>query len=54
VAALSRQLREMDAEEVEVSFGLKAMGELGTFAVGKVGLEANYQVTLKWSNKKND
>ena len=50
-SALSKQLSEMDAEEVEISFGLKAMGELGNFAIGKLGTEANYQVTLKWSNK---
>jgi hypothetical protein len=51
VSTLSKQLSEMDAEEVEISFGLKTMGELGNFAVGKLGAEANYQVTLKWSNK---
>lgn len=44
----------MDAEQVEITFGVKAMGELGLFAVGKCGAEANYQVTLKWSNKKGE
>jgi hypothetical protein len=42
---------EMDAlhvEEGEVKFGLKALGEAGIFAVGKVGGEMNYEVTLKW------
>ena len=51
VAALYQQLCDMEAEEVEVAFGLKVMGEAGNFAVGKLGVEANYQVTLKWSSK---
>ena len=41
----------MDAlhiEEGEVKFGLKALGEAGVFAIGKVGGEMNYEVTLKW------
>jgi len=51
-AALRRQLNDLLADEVEVTFGVKAVGEAGNFAVGKVGAEANYEVTLKWSNKK--
>jgi hypothetical protein len=42
---------EMDAlkvEEGEIKFGLKALAEAGVFAVGKVGGEMNYEVTLKW------
>jgi hypothetical protein len=42
---------EMDAlrvEEGEVKFGLKALAEANVFAVGKVGGEVNYEVTLKW------
>ena len=31
-----------------MTFGLKTTGEAGLFAVGKVGLEANYTVKLKW------
>jgi hypothetical protein len=49
--ALRQQLEEMRADEVEVTFGLKATGDLGNFAVGKVGAEANYTVTLKWKNE---
>ena len=49
--ALRRLLEELRADEVEVTFGLKATGDLGNFAVGKVGAEANYTVTLKWKNK---
>jgi len=50
-AALRQQLHDLRADEVEVTFGLKAIGEAGNFAVGKVGAEANYEVKLKWVNK---
>lgn len=53
-ASLRRQLNDLLADEIEVTFGLKAIGEAGNFAVGKVGGEANYEVTLKWSNKKSE
>ena len=39
-------------DEVEISFGLKATGELGNFAVAKAGAEANYKVTLTWKRDK--
>jgi hypothetical protein len=51
-ALLRQELDELKADEVEVKFGLTTTGELGNFAVGKVGVEANYEVTLKWSNAK--
>jgi hypothetical protein len=35
-------------DEMEVSFSLKASGELGNIAIGKAGAEANYTVILKW------
>ncbi len=35
-------------DEMEVSFSLKASGELGNLAIGKAGAEANYTVVLKW------
>jgi len=41
-------MNELAVSEMEVSFGIKATGELSNFAVGKVGLEANYQVKLIW------
>jgi hypothetical protein len=53
-AALRRQLNDLVADEVEVTFGIKAVGEAGIFAVGKVGGEANYEVTLKWSNRESE
>ena len=51
---LRRQLEEMRADEVEVTFGLKATGDFGNFAIGKVGAEANYTVKMKWSNEKKE
>ena len=50
-SSLKALIAEMDAlqvEEAEVKFGLKAVGEAGIFAVGKVGGEMNYEITLKW------
>ena len=41
-------------DELEVTFGLKATGELGNFAVAKVGAEANYTVTMTWKREKED
>ena len=49
---LHEKLHALKADEVEVSFSLSTTGELGTFAVGKIGIEANYEVTLKWENKR--
>lgn len=34
--------------EVEVTFGLKATGEAGVFAVAKITAEANYTIKMKW------
>jgi hypothetical protein len=47
---LRKQFADAQADEVTVTFGLKATGELGEhiFAVAKAGVEANYSVTLKW------
>ena len=49
-ALLRQELDELKADDVQVKFGLTTTGELGNFAVGKLGVEANYEVTLKWSN----
>ena len=38
-------------DEVEVTFGLKATGEVGNFAMAKVGTEASCTVTLTWKRK---
>ena len=52
--ALRQQLEEARADEVEVTFSLKATGEFGNFAIGQVGGEANYTVRMKWANKKDE
>ena len=36
--------------EIEVEFGIKLSAEAGAF-IASAGVEANYKVTLKWSNK---
>jgi len=38
-------------DEVEVTFGLKATGELGNFAVAKASAEANYTVKMTWKRE---
>ncbi|OQY43807.1 MAG: hypothetical protein B6242_14000 [Anaerolineaceae bacterium 4572_78] len=53
-SSLREQLSDLKADEVNVSFGLKTTGEAGNFIIGKVGLEANYTVTLKWNNTENN
>jgi len=50
-AALLQQFRAGFAdqpEEVSLSFGLTASGELGTFMVARGGMEANYNVSIRW------
>lgn len=44
-------LEKVDADEVEVTFGLITTGEVGNFAISKVSVEANYEITLKWKKK---
>ena len=43
---------DLHVEEAEIKFGLKSIGEAGIFAIGKVGGEMNYEVTLKWKKEK--
>ncbi len=38
--------------EMEITFGLKATGELGNVAISKAGAEANYTVKLAWKQGK--
>lgn len=49
--ALRQGLSLLDADEVEVTFGIKTVGEAGFFVVGKTGAEMNYEVTLRWTKK---
>lgn len=50
---LVKHLSTLGPDEMEVSFSLKATGELGgNLAVAKAGAEANYNVLLKWRKEK--
>lgn len=40
---------ERQPTEMEVSFGVKATGELGNLAIAKTAAEANYSVRLLWT-----
>jgi len=46
---IRKKLHDVQANEVEVKFGLKATGQFGNnmFAVGKAGVEANYELMLR-------
>ena len=54
--AFIKKVRDMPdpPDEVEVAFGLQATGEVGNFAVAKVGTEASYTVTLTWKRESDD
>lgn len=43
----AKALEEPPAE-MEITFGLKATGEVGNLAVGKVAGESNYQIKMIW------
>lgn len=50
---LVKHLSALGPDEMEVSFSLKATGELGgNLAIAKAGAEANYNVLLKWRKEK--
>lgn len=40
--------------EIEISFGLKATGEAGNIAIGKLGGEMNYSIKLAWKPGSKD
>ena len=50
-ASLWQGLADLQADDIEVTFGIKTVGEVGMFAVCKAGAEVNYEVKLKWSKK---
>lgn len=45
---LLKELDTIPVEEAEIKFGLTTIGEAGNFAIGKIGLSVNYEITLKW------
>jgi hypothetical protein len=51
---LIREIEELHVDESEIKFGLSTVGELGNFAIGKVGLGVNYEVSLKWKKPKSE
>ncbi len=48
VAEKVRTLQPHVPQQVEVTFGLKASGELGTLVVAKAAIEASYSIKLVW------
>ena len=48
IKALIHEMDALEVQEGEVKFGLRALAEAGLFAVGKIGGDMNYEVTLKW------
>jgi hypothetical protein len=51
--ALIQSVRNLaeSPNEVEITFGLKATGEVGNFAIAKGGAEANLTVRLLWQRE---
>jgi hypothetical protein len=45
---LVKEIEELHVNEAEIKFGLTTTGEIGNLAIGKVGMDVNYEVTLKW------
>ena len=45
---LLEEINELQVSEAEIKFGLTTTGELGYFAVVKMGMGVNYEVTLRW------
>jgi hypothetical protein len=53
-AALVKEFREGQGDQpsdVDISFGMKASGELGGFLISRTGGEAVFSVTLRWHAK---
>lgn len=38
-------------EEVSINFGLKASAEIGSLVVARGGMEANYNINIRWRKK---
>jgi hypothetical protein len=55
--ALVKQFRnglDDQPSDVDISFGLKASGELGGFLISRTGGEASFSVTLRWRAKEKE
>lgn len=49
---LLEEIEDLHIQEAEIKFGLTTVGEIGNLAIGKVGVDINYEVTLKWKSTK--
>jgi hypothetical protein len=47
---LIQELDSLAISEAEIKFGIKTSGDFD-FVVSKLGMEVNYEVTLKWKKK---
>ncbi|MBN2388939.1 MAG: hypothetical protein JXB85_18130 [Anaerolineales bacterium] len=45
---LIAELDSLKVSEAEIKFGINTVGEVGNLAIGKLGVNVNYEVTLKW------
>ncbi len=55
--SLSQGLRgegEEQPEEVSISFGLRASADLGNLVVSRGGMEANYNVSIRWRRDEDE
>jgi hypothetical protein len=56
-AVMVSSLREgftIEPDEVSISFGVKASAELGNLLIARGGMDANYNVSLRWHNEKKE
>ena len=52
ITTLCKEIDDLQVDDIEITFGIKAVGELGLFAVCKAGAEVNYEVKLKWTKNR--
>jgi hypothetical protein len=46
--SLLKEIEDLHVNEAEIKFGITTSGELGNMAIGKIGVDVNYEITLKW------
>ncbi len=50
---ISEKIKEKSPDEFEVDFGISANGENGFLCFAKAGIEAQFNVKMKWKKKSN-
>ena len=50
--SLKNVMKEVNPDEVEVEFSIKAEGEAGLFSICRAATGAEFKITLKWKNEK--